>query len=119
MGRPANQVPEGSKWCSYHQMAHDLSAFNGSKNHSCSEGQTLYYVRRVYGLTEEQYLQMKSGPCDICGTKEGKYVDHCHDTNVVRGWLCPGCNTAIGQFNDDIDLLKKALAYLEKALARQ
>ena len=31
----------------------------------------------------------------------------------VRGVLCPNCNTAIGLFNDDPGVMKKAIGYLD------
>lgn len=61
---------------------------------------------RVYGLSEatfEALLYVQEYRCAICGseftgesreTKES--VDHCHDTNVVRGLLCQICNLAEG-----------------------
>jgi hypothetical protein len=39
--------------------------------------------------------------------------DHCHGSQVFRGWLCHVCNKALGAFNDDTELLRKAIQYLE------
>lgn len=78
------------------------------------------YLKRGYGLTYDQYLEMlksQSGVCAICGKAEQKRrlaVDHCHHTGAIRGLLCGLCNTAIGKLNDDVNLLKKAVEYLEK-----
>ena len=78
------------------------------------------YLKRDYGLTYDQYLCMlksQGGVCAICGKAEEKRrlaVDHCHNTGVIRGLLCGMCNTAIGKLNDDVNLLKKAIEYLEK-----
>lgn len=52
--------------------------------------------------------------CEICGRKQKLEVDHNHSTGKVRGVLCSRCNGALGQFLDDINMLKKAIAYLEK-----
>lgn len=79
-----------------------------------------YYKR--YGLTQEDIIQMhedRSGKCDICGCQtDHRYdklcVDHSHKTGKVRGLLCFSCNTALGNFKDDITNLKKAIEYLEK-----
>lgn len=84
-------------------------------------------LSRVYGLTNDQYIQMfesQLGLCAICGdeqqgiTKDGDTrflcVDHCHKTGKVRQLLCVKCNTGIGQFKDDPSILKKAIAYLNK-----
>ena len=40
-------------------------------------------------------------------------LDHCHETETFRGWLCHHCNTGLGAFNDDLARLKKAVDYLE------
>jgi hypothetical protein len=83
-------------------------------------------MRSKYGLTLEQYavlLEGQDGLCAICHRKEwalhlGKVkplaVDHCHETGKIRGLLCSACNTAIGKFEDRIDILVSAQKYLEK-----
>jgi hypothetical protein len=43
--------------------------------------------------------------CDIV-------LDHNHKTGKVRGWICDSCNTGIGRFKDDIELLKRAMKFL-------
>ena len=40
-------------------------------------------------------------------------VDHDHKTGKIRSLLCTLCNTGIGQFKDDVELLKLAIKYLE------
>lgn len=73
-----------------------------------------------YGLTLEQYhmiLTLQNNACAICG-KTDEYralcVDHDHKTGKVRGILCSSCNRALGYFHDRVDVLKKAMAYIEK-----
>ena len=57
--------------------------------------------------------------CPICGKTTipdltSKVVlDHDHRTGKIRGWICDSCNTGIGRFKDDIELLKAAIKYLE------
>jgi hypothetical protein len=53
---------------------------------------------------------MKPQPmCFICGklpaeTKTKRLViDHNHDTNVIRGWLCDFCNSQVGLFESKCD----------------
>jgi hypothetical protein len=41
-------------------------------------------------------------------------LDHCHETNEFRGWLCHSCNRTLGGFKDDIDRLLRAIDYLEQ-----
>lgn len=84
-------------------------------------------LSRTYGISNETYVEMfgsQLGLCAICGqeqqgvTKDGNTrflcVDHCHKTGAIRQLLCVKCNTGIGQFNDDPDLLKSAMAYLRR-----
>jgi hypothetical protein len=59
-----------------------------------------------------------TGSCEMCGKTEdelGKklHMDHDHVTGKFRGWLCGRCNGGIGFLNEDVDLLKKAIEYLE------
>lgn len=60
------------------------------------------------------FLKQQAGACAICETKKRRlYVDHCHDTGLVRGLLCPACNTGIGLLGDNAETLSKAVAYLQ------
>ena len=47
-----------------------------------------------------------------CGRK-AKCLDHCHTTNVFRGWLCRPCNMGIGLLGDTLEDLRAAVDYLE------
>jgi len=78
---------------------------------------------RQYGITPEQYKQMmdaQGNACAICGysdTTDPKmfpHVDHCHETNKVRGILCSHCNMAIGKFKNSEKLLLSAAEYVRK-----
>ena len=82
-------------------------------------------LRRNYGITLTEYdemLESQSGKCKICGTTNpgGRkdtdvfVVDHCHDSDEVRGLLCHGCNTALGLVKDNPEVLHKMIAYLKK-----
>lgn len=81
---------------------------------------TRWRKEKLYGLTEEMFqsmLEQQDYSCKICGvhqeeTYKGLHVDHCHDTLQVRGLLCYKCNTGLGQFNDNPELLNKAKEYL-------
>lgn len=53
--------------------------------------------------------------CAICGGR-GTFllaVDHHHDNGLVRGLLCSSCNLMLGNANDDVEILKSAIAYLD------
>ncbi len=91
-------------------------------------------LKHRYGITEEEYNQMliqQKHSCKICGHKPDKhqtqpdkyqtqpdkplYVDHCHQTKVIRGLLCHKCNVALGHMNDDPQRLEKAISYLKES----
>ncbi len=88
----------------------------------CLECQKERSLQRLYGISLADYDKMfkgQNGECKICGTKEisnvqhGRFdVDHNHETGKIRGLLCHKCNTFLGHFNDDIEILAKAIQYL-------
>jgi hypothetical protein len=67
-------------------------------------------VRRKL-VTQETYdriLAAQDGGCAICGALPAVRdlaVDHDHKTGAVRGLLCMSCNTGLGHFHDDPELL--------------
>ena len=73
-----------------------------------------------YGIDRARYQLMfaeQKGVCKLCGKPEKKIrklaVDHCHTTGKVRGLLCMECNTGLGKFKDNTEVLARAIAYLE------
>lgn len=53
--------------------------------------------------------------CDICGSTEDRIVyDHCHQHGHFRGWICSRCNIVLGAVKDDVTLLTKLIAYLQR-----
>lgn len=85
--------------------------------------QRRWHLKKTYGMSLDEFdslLSSQDGGCAICGTKPvygdqktRMVVDHCHETDEVRGILCDLCNTAIGKFKDDPDLLRKAASYID------
>lgn len=57
--------------------------------------------------------------CPICakktiaGVTSKVVLDHNHRNGEVRGWVCDSCNTGIGRFKDDINLIKRAIKFIE------
>lgn len=75
--------------------------------------------RSKYGIGLYQYqciLEEQNGLCFLCGQKDFRNlaVDHCHRTGKVRRLLCSNCNMALGKFNEDPNLLRKAAEYIEQ-----
>lgn len=73
-------------------------------------------------MTIEQYdamLEAQGGGCFICGRPPREdislHVDHDHTTGKVRGILCFCCNNALADFQEDVQLLAKAAAYLDRS----
>lgn len=80
-------------------------------------------LKRKYGITLLEYHELiaeQNFRCAICGrlASEERYkrlhVDHCHETESVRGLLCTNCNNGIGRFMDSPELLMAAADYLTK-----
>ena len=90
----------------------------------CSDRKTVENGRkRIHGITPKLYahmLDLQDNRCAICRVDElgsGKKsfcVDHDHKTMKVRGILCTKCNTMIGVALDDVEILRSAIAYLER-----
>lgn len=90
---------------------------------------TLCFGLQRFQLTAKDYLEMlerQGGVCWICKTDEpggtGRWhVDHnhaCCDTYPTcgecnRALLCTWCNTGLGMFKDDAEILRRAVDYLD------
>lgn len=80
------------------------------------------FIKRTYGINADDYysmLESQNYKCAICKSEDNNcshrnkmFIDHCHNSGIVRGLLCSKCNMALGNFNDDIQTLKNAIAYL-------
>lgn len=79
--------------------------------------------KSAHGLLPEQYraiLDLQDGVCAICkqppSATKGRgdlHVEHCHDTEIIRGLACFHCNAGLGHFGHDPGLLRAAANYLE------
>lgn len=94
---------------------------NHAKNPDRAARVARSHALRKFGLTEGSYeilLTRQGGCCDICKKpekfKKRLAVDHDHATGKVRGLLCQDCNTSLGKFGDSVEILRNAVAYLEK-----
>lgn len=87
------------------------------------------YHLKSKGLTVERYLAIlaaQGGGCGICHSADPKHpsgtflVDHDHTCcpgtkscgRCVRGLLCNPCNTGLGGFRDQPELLRAAIQYV-------
>lgn len=81
-----------------------------------------YYVKRMYGLTKDEWLTLLDNQnhcCAICSEHSDDlgffHTDHDHITGKVRGLLCKNCNTVLGHAKDNVEILRKAIDYLNNS----
>ncbi|HLX52361.1 MAG TPA: endonuclease VII domain-containing protein, partial [Aquella sp.] len=83
-----------------------------------------YKLKQSYGISLKEYNSLKKAQnnlCAICNKRPEtrvtkKYrlcVDHNHATGKVRGLLCFGCNSALGYVNENKDIIKNMIKYLD------
>lgn len=77
-------------------------------------------LKKLYAMTIEAYQELlvkQAYLCAICKKHADTFpvalaVDHCHNTNRVRGLLCGNCNKGIGNLQDDPIILMAAVEYV-------
>lgn len=82
-------------------------------------------IKAEYGLSPsivEQIWNEQNRQCAICKEyielwSKNTHIDHNHETGRVRGLLCLSCNTGLGHFKDNPNLLREAAAYLERSFS--
>ena len=82
---------------------------------------------RYYGITVDDRNRMfaeQDGCCAVCRTpislrphpfEARAFVDHDHDTGIVRGLLCHRCNLAEGLLRSDPAVMRRLAEYVESA----
>lgn len=106
------------KYCSKCKVTLPLESFAKSKvadgyQSACRTCRSLL----PYNITPEEYhgmMEQQAGACAICGEVEKLVVDHCHETQKVRGLLCIKCNWGLGHFKDSHERLTSAAEYLQR-----
>ncbi|QXJ19887.1 endonuclease VII domain-containing protein [Actinomadura graeca] len=74
-----------------------------------------YHLRQKYGINDEDarwLLGIQGGLCAVCWDVPAEHVDHDHISGAVRGMACGGCNTGMGQLDDDPVSLRRAADYV-------
>lgn len=75
-------------------------------------------LAKIYGISKEKAQHWLSiRVCQICGEEANRMVlDHDHKTGIIRGRLCTNCNSGLGHFKDNSDVLRAAINYLKVPL---
>ena len=87
---------------------------------SCTNelGKVRKYLKSIHGSPPVDYK------CPVCLCNEGEakgrggtagawVLDHDHNTDKFRGWLCHTCNRALGGFGDNVSRILRAITYIE------
>lgn len=103
------------------QKGYDMKRNADPKRREARRGN---HIKRSYGVTLEEYNQIfekQGGLCAICKIHQSMlskslFIDHNHETGVIRGLLCSNCNFMLGNAKDSSDILSKGIAYLKSYL---
>ncbi len=76
--------------------------------------QNLWGRYRITKAAYERLASRNNGRCEICNSPRNICVDHCHDTSIVRGLVCRGCNAALAAFGDTLAGVRRAINYLQR-----
>ena len=86
------------------------------------------YGKKVKPNAEEKAAFEKKFPrpeigkeftCPVCNRKfvrkfkNDVVLDHSHQDGSIRGWVCSSCNTSMGKFFDNIEILQRAMKWIK------
>ena len=116
------KLDQNKKYAKNPEVAARKKAWRKKYNISTADLRKFSRMKRIYGITFEEYMEMmnsQNGKCVICKDKlimerRGIHIDHCHNTDKVRGLLCNNCNAGLGFFKENKESLRNAIQYLEK-----
>ena len=74
-----------------------------------------YRIGSYIGMNAiEDIIGTRPESCPICNKNKPLSIDHDHETNELRGWLCRSCNLILGLADDKPEVLQKLTKYLIK-----
>jgi hypothetical protein len=105
-------TPKGIRGC------RACRAIHSNESPSAKEYRKFWQIKKLYGLTREQYeekLKSQNRRCAICNREMVKpHLDHDHDSQQLRDALCNNCNAAVGYVEENITTAENLVAYLKK-----
>lgn len=108
--------PKSTKRCRLCGVDKPYSEFHKKRSDLDRHDSRCKECKRVYrsALTQVKIdAPSKPDTCQCCGKETTKLVvDHCHQSNAFRGWICGECNTSIGKLGDNLAGILKAALYL-------
>jgi len=118
-------APGEVAWTCLRKPAQDVAGQDSGTPEASARRNWLWTKYRLSVREYDDLLRRQAWRCAICQELPGDdrflAVDHDHQCcpdgsrtcgECIRGLLCFRCNTGIGRFNDDPDLLLRALSYL-------
>ena len=119
---PKDEEASEGKTCIACHTQKPYSAFAKHTGHKDNhDGRCRVCINKQRRLRDELRKEAppKTTTCECCGRQSNDIVmDHCHKTEAFRGWICRYCNAGIGQLDDTIEGLEKALVYLRNHYER-
>lgn len=104
-------------WCKSCKSEYRKDYFTRNTEKERKRGRIKAWKAQGISISFEEYESLKfaqGSKCLICKDQFQEFhVDHCHVSGKVRGLLCGPCNQGLGQFKDNVSLLKAAINYLE------
>lgn len=120
-----------NKWylCKECDLARKKVRYAKNKGKWANQKRNYYFIKgtklKILISEYNEILIKQNHVCKICKkpetmkaansiNKETKRLAIDHKNNKIRGLLCHRCNTGIGSFYDNIELIKSAITYLKK-----
>jgi len=94
-------------------------------------GDSIGFPNWFYENKKHRYFDAPNYKCPICEKTMQELVkrkqkrlgvwvlDHCHETETFRGWICHLCNMSMGGLKDNPNKLLRAFKYLENHKVKQ
>ena len=112
-----SHATEATKTCQLCKESKPLIAFpNQPRNKDNLDSRCRTCIRqhtKLRARLKRKFPVPPPGLCPICHRYTEEWVlDHCHNTDAFRGYICRSCNLGLGHFDDNPDLVQAALDYL-------